>query len=122
MTQDGKGLKETFPDFSSKRCGFLVDGQSLESQSRGEKIEFDCDCLDKADQDIVWGFVLSEARNGSQFREPVANSPLVQQRTNPRVKVVMHRQTNPLPTHSARKAPKAVILIVVHDRIATFGG
>ena len=81
---------------SSKRCGVLIDGEYTESRSGLEKITYECDCVDKQIQDIVWGFVLSE-RNEPEQPTPLAREPppLIPRAVAPRVKVVMQHQTGP---------------------------
>jgi hypothetical protein len=71
----------------------LIDGQYIEPQSGRDKISYECGCLNKSTQCIVWGFVLSEDHE-AQSPPPLINSPppLVQRIAAPRVKVVMQRQ------------------------------
>ena len=80
-------------DDSSNRCGVLIDGQYIEPQSGRDKITYECGCLDKSTQCIVWGFVLSEDHKTPPTPAPRDSPPpQVQRNAVPRLKVVMQRQ------------------------------
>jgi hypothetical protein len=82
-------------DDSSNRCGVLIDGQYIEPQSGRDKITYECGCLDKSTQCIVWGFVLSEDHKTPPTPAPIDSPPLpVQNIPAARVKVIMQRQTH----------------------------
>ena len=73
----------------------LIDEQSSdESLSGHDKITYECACLGKETEDIVWGFVLSaEDRETSPTPKPRDSPPPpIQRIAAPRVKVVMQRQ------------------------------
>ena len=74
----------------SNRCGVLIDGEFVESQTGLDKITFECGCLEKEIQDIVWGFVVSEHREAPSTPSESSLVP-VQRVVPPRVKVVMQR-------------------------------
>jgi len=87
-------LKTIFND-SSKRCWVLIDEQSSnESLSGHDKITYECACLGKETEDIVWGFVLSAEDRDTPPTPKPRDSPLppIQRIVAPRVKVVMQRQ------------------------------
>jgi len=74
----------------------LIDGIEPKSLG-GDKIKYECACLDKEAQDIVWGFVLSEDRETPPTPAPVDYPPPpVQRIPAARVKVVMQRQADSL--------------------------
>lgn len=72
-------------------------------QPSGYKVAFECDCLEKTKQDIVWEFVLSERGGLSPPPTPIIYSPPVQTVAKPRVKVVMQRHVPLLKTSSSRQ-------------------
>jgi hypothetical protein len=75
------------------RCGVLIDGQYIEPQSGRDKINYECGCLDKSTQCIVWGFILSEDHETPPTPAPRDSPPpQVQRNAVPRLKVVMQRQ------------------------------
>lgn len=81
-------------NISSSQCGVLIDGEYLKSQSTNNKIQYDCDCLDKLMQAIVWRFVMS----GSCTQSPSLSKRVTIQpppELTPRRKVVMRRPTPP---------------------------
>jgi len=72
----------------------LIDG--IESKSGGDKVTYECACLDKETQDIIWGFVLSEDNETPPTPKPRDSPPPpVRQVVAPRVKVVMQRHRIP---------------------------
>lgn len=78
---------------SSKQCGVLTDGQYIEPQSGHDKITYECDCLVKGTQEIVWGFVLSDDREHPATPKLKESPPPVERLVTPRVKVVMQPRT-----------------------------
>jgi hypothetical protein len=65
----------------------------MESQSGNEKITYECGCVEKESQDIIWGFVLSERREQSPTPKLRESPPPFKPRSvGPRVKVVMQRK------------------------------
>ena len=88
-------ILKTISNDSSKRCWVLIDEQSSnESLSGHDKISYECACLGKETEDIVWGFVLSaEDRETPPTPKPRDSLPPPTQRiAAPRVKVIMQRQ------------------------------
>lgn len=85
----------TYADVTSQRCGFLIDGDCVQPQPSSDKIRYDCGCVEKAEQNIIWGFVLSAKREQSPPSKPLERSLPVKGTTNRRRKVVMQPQTNP---------------------------
>jgi len=78
---------------SSNRCGVLIDGQYIEPLLGRDKITYECGCLDKSTQCIVWGFVLSDDHESQSPPAPIDSPPpRVQRNAAPRLKVVMQRQ------------------------------
>jgi hypothetical protein len=72
----GEAAGTPIPDFQefnmfSKRCGILIDGIYTEPQTGQDKITFECSCLNKGNQDIVWGFVLLEHRTTPPTPKPI---------------------------------------------------
>jgi hypothetical protein len=76
----------------------LIDGDYIEPQTGQDKITFECGCLEKESQDIVWGFVVSEHRETlpTPMPTPAESLPPVQRIVGPRVKVAMQRQSVPV--------------------------
>jgi hypothetical protein len=72
----------------------LIDGHSIEPRSGHDKITYECACLGKETEDIVWGFVLCpEDRETPPTPKPRDSPPPpIQRIAPPRVKVVMQRQ------------------------------
>jgi len=94
----GEAAGTPIPDFQefnmfSKRCGILIDGIYTEPQTGQDKITFECSCLNKGNQDIVWGFVLLEHRTTPPTPKPKESPPPVQRPVTRRVKVAMRHPT-----------------------------
>jgi hypothetical protein len=88
-------ILKTISNDSSKRCWVLIDEQSSnESLSGHDKITYECVCLGKETEDIVWGFVLSAEDRETPPTPKQRDSPPspIQRIAAPRVKVVMQRQ------------------------------
>lgn len=83
----------------------LIDREYVEAPIGHEKITYECDCENTINQDVVWGFVLSERHGTPSAPIPRESPPPVQRSVVPRVKVVMHRPSTDISTrHGAHSA------------------
>ena len=99
---------------TSKQCGFLVDGENV--QTGAKKTRYDCGCLTEEEQNISWEFLILSSPE--QTPELPAEAPLSVQYdlTTPRVKVIMHRPSTDIPTrrrglgdaYSAKASPSSL--------------